>query len=106
MLDNIIEDEESKFLSLGLFGRKGFHECLRAESLDHLGDECRMSLHNDSEALSACNLELVLNFHLFFVHGSIIFSEFLAFVRVLSELFLLLLRLIDAFERLLNKSDH
>jgi len=105
VLDDVVEDEESEFLSLGFFGAKGFHESLRAESLDHVGDECRMCLHNDSEALSTCNLEFVLNFNLFFVHGGIIFSEFFAFVRILFELFLLLLRCIDAFERFVNEPD-
>ena len=102
MLDNVVEDEESEFLSLGLLGLERFHECLGAESLDHVGDECGVCLHHDTHALSACNLEFVLNFHFFFVHGGIVFLEILTFVRVLSELFLFRLRLLDAFERLVN----
>ena len=102
MLDNVVEDEESEFLSLGLFGLESFHECLGAESGDHGGDESGMSLHHDSHALGACDLEFVLNFHFFFVHGGVVFREILTFVRVFSELFLFLLRLLDAVERLVN----
>jgi hypothetical protein len=102
VLDNVVEDEESEFLSLGLLGLERIHECLRAESLDHVGDERGVRLHHYAEALSACNLEFVFNFHFFFVHGGVVFLEILTFVRIFSELFLFLLRLLDAFERLVN----
>jgi len=105
VLDNFVEYEESEFLSLGLAGLECFRECLGAESLDHWADECGISLHDYSHALSACCLEFVFMFHFFFVHGSVFFLEILTFVRIFSMLFLFLLSFVDAFERLVNEAD-